>query len=347
MAQAPYKRVYEALLAEVRERKLLPGIALPGENCLAETYRVSRPTLRRALQLLAAEGYIECRAGIGWSIVTNDPKPVPARMHELVIGTDIVSDDWGAYYYDPLLRGMRRGAENRRCRLQLVRLDPEKGIWPGPVDALALVKARPDEYAQLARISAEIPVVLLNRMPPQPELGYFAVDYRAESQRAVEYLLQIGHRRIAVISEARVSEVCTQRVEGWRDAFRQEGLAVPEELNCRSGAIGEVERFLKEQRPTAVYVVIGSCVMPTLLAAERAKLRIPEELSLFSFDDMGGANLPDVPISCVKMPLDTMGELAVDFLSSRCDDPAGTPPVRRIMPSALVINDSCRRLPRR
>ena len=108
MAQAPYQRVYETLLTEIRERKLVPGIALPGENSLSETYRVSRPTLRRALQLLAAEGYIECRAGIGWSIVTHDPKPLPKRNRELVIGVDMVSDDWGAFYYEPFLRGMRR-----------------------------------------------------------------------------------------------------------------------------------------------------------------------------------------------------------------------------------------------
>ncbi|WP_294505056.1 GntR family transcriptional regulator [uncultured Victivallis sp.] len=354
MALAPYQRVYETLLTEIRERKLVPGIALPGENSLSETYRVSRPTLRRALQLLATEGYLECRAGIGWSILTHDPKPQPERDRELVIGVDVVSDDWGAFYYEPFLRGMRRSAGNRRCRLQLIQFDSENGIRPGPVDALALVKAQPADFQTLAGINETTPVVLLNRMPPQPDLSYFSADYRVESKRVVEYLLQIGHRRIAVISNSKLSEssraqfdVCAQRIDGWRDAFRDEELEPPEELNCRDHSIGGIERFLREQRPTAVFATIGCCVMPTLLAAERAQMRIPGELSLFSFDDMGAATLPDVPISCVKMPLETMGELAVDFLSSRCDDPENTPPVHRIMSSALVINDSCRKLPRR
>ena len=179
------------------------------------------------------------------------------------------------------------------------------------------------------------------------DLSYFSVDYRAESKRAVEYLLQIGHRRIAVISENKSSEVCAQRIDGWRDAFLAEGLEPPEELNSRDNSLTGIERFLLERRPTAIFAAIGSCVMPTLLAVERAQLRIPDELSFFSFDDMGGATLPDVPISCVKMPLETMGELAVDFLSGRCDDPENTPPVHRLMPSALVINDSCRKLSRR
>ena len=56
MAEAPYKRIYRILKTAVQERKLLPGVILPGEICLAESYQVSRPTVRKALQMLAAEG---------------------------------------------------------------------------------------------------------------------------------------------------------------------------------------------------------------------------------------------------------------------------------------------------
>lgn len=346
MARAPYLQVYDTLLTQIKERKILPGIAMPGENCLAESYGVSRPTLRRALQKLAAEGFIGCRPGIGWTVIANDPVQPSQRQRELVIGIDIVADDWGAFYYAPILRGMRRAAAERRCRLQLLEKNLASDSNLDPIDALALVKVHPEEYDFFARSSANgKPVVLLNRMPPQPELGFIAVDYRAEAVRAVEYLLQIGHRRIAIISERPHSDVSNQRIEGWRQAFRQAGLEPPEDLNLRPESITEAKlgQVLLRHRPTAIFVAMGCCVMPTLLAAARVNLRIPEEISLFSFDDIGAAALPDTPISCIKMPLDTMGELAIDYLARRFDNPDATPVIRRIMPSALVINESCRR----
>ncbi len=345
MAEAPYKQVYRVLLTAIRERKLLPGVILPGELCLAESYHVSRPTVRRALQMLASEGFMECRAGVGWSVVSSDPSPRTSRRRELVIGTDLVADDWeGAFYYRPFLRGMRHAVEERRCRLQLIRLDPGKGITPGPVDALALVRYGPQEYSRLAQIaSSGVPVILLNRMPPQPELAYLAVDYREESRRAVEYLLLTGHRRIAVISENATSLACADRVSGWRAAFQQIHLEAPEELNVQDISIAGLERFLVQARPTALFLASGRCVVPALLAAERARMRIPEDLSFFSFDDTGAARLADIMISCIKMPLETMAEQAVDYLCRRCDGPANQPVLRKILSATLAINDSCRR----
>ena len=346
MPEAPYKRIYKILKTAVQERKLLPGVILPGEICLAESYQVSRPTVRKALQMLAAEGFMECHPGVGWSVLSSDPPPRSERRRELVIGTDLIEEDWeGAFYYRTFLRGMRHAAENLHCRLQLIRLDPEKGITPGPVDAAALTRTNPKEYSRLAQIAGSgTPVILLNRMPPQTELAYLSVDYREEARRAVEYLILIGHRKIAVISENPNSMACAERAAGWRIAFQQNLLTIPEELNWKDISISGLEGFLKKNRPSALFVTSGRCVVPALLAAERARMRIPEDLSFFSFDDTGAACLTDSMISCVKMPLETMGEQAVDYLCRRCDNPAEQPIVRKILSATLAINDSCQRV---
>ncbi len=346
MPRAPYLKVYDTLLSQIKDRKMLPGIAMPGENSMAETYGVSRPTLRRALLKLADEGYIGCRSGIGWTVIANNPTSPSHRQRELVIGIDIADDDWGAFYYTPILRGMRRTVAGRGCRLQLLEHSPTESNLDS-IDALALVKALPEDFNDLAKLSAGgKPVVLLNRMPPQPELGFIAVDYQAEAARAVGYLLLTGHRRIAIISEHKTSEVSNQRIAGWRQAYHEAGLSVPEELIMSPKSITEHElsRLLKEYHPSAIFVAMGCCFMSTLMALARANLRIPEDVSLFSFDDLGAASFSDTAISCVKMPLDTMGELAIDYLVRRCDEPDATPAIRRLMPASLVISDSCRKV---
>lgn len=59
------RRVYLLLREEISNGAFPPGSLLPGENRLAETYDVSRVTIRKALEVLAAEGWIEKRLGAG------------------------------------------------------------------------------------------------------------------------------------------------------------------------------------------------------------------------------------------------------------------------------------------
>ena len=174
--------------------------------------------------------------------------------------------------------------------------------------------------------------------------GFLEYTRREEARRAVDYLILIGHRKIAVVSESPNSMACAERTAGWRSAFQQNHLPVPEELNWKEISISGLEEFLRRNRPTALFVTSGRCVVPALLAAERARMRIPEDLSFFSFDDTGAACLTDSMISCVKMPLETMGEQAVDYLCRRCDNPAEQPIVRKILSATLAINESCQRV---
>ena len=81
--------------------------------------------------------------------------------------------------------------------------------------------------------------------------------------------------------------------------------------------------------------------MPTLLALAQANLRIPDDVSVISFDDINGVQLNDHLLSCVKMPQEAMGEIAVNYLRNACTAPKTTPVLRQIMSPALFISESC------
>ncbi|NKX45771.1 UTRA domain-containing protein [Roseicyclus persicicus] len=67
------RRVYLLLREEISNGAFAPGVRLPGEHKLAETFEVSRITIRRALDALAADGWIEKRTGSGSVVLPRDP----------------------------------------------------------------------------------------------------------------------------------------------------------------------------------------------------------------------------------------------------------------------------------
>lgn len=70
-----YRLIYEALRAEIADRKYAPGDALPSENELCNRYKVTRPTVRKALDMLTADGFITRHQGRK-SVVKGTPKGI-------------------------------------------------------------------------------------------------------------------------------------------------------------------------------------------------------------------------------------------------------------------------------
>ena len=250
-----YQSIYRDLLQQIRNGKLIPGLGLPGENSLAESYHVSRPTLRKALHLLADDGYVCCQPGVGRKVLRTSPV-VPCDDLRITVGIDFGGEEWAMFYHEPFLRGMRKVAEVNHCALQLIDIDYKTGRISGEVDALALGKATKEHYPVLEKIAENIPIILFNRMPVEKKLAYISVDYRQASILPVEYLIRYGHRRIAVISQAN-SLVSQERVQGWRIALEENGISYSPDLIYSGNNISGLVDFLKTQKPTAEFDAIG------------------------------------------------------------------------------------------
>ena len=141
------RRVYLLLKGEIAAGRLTPGTSLPGEQKLAETHGVSRVTVRRALETLAADGLIEKRTGAG-SVVT-------AKSDEAAISADI--DDAHAR------RSCGWGARRRRgsCRSPTARR--RRASRP----ALGLAEGQAVQTAVRVRLVGETPFSHLTTHVPE------------------------------------------------------------------------------------------------------------------------------------------------------------------------------------
>ncbi|NWF71291.1 MAG: LacI family DNA-binding transcriptional regulator [Chloroflexi bacterium] len=122
------------------------------------------------------------------------------------------------------------------------------------------------------------------------------IDNVAAAQRAVEYLLQLGHRRIAYVGDVLDDEyhfpTSQDRCEGYRQALEAYGIA-PNPDYCRLGAHGRdvAQRLTSEllalpEPPTAIFAMSDIQALGCITAIHETGRRVPDDISVIGFDDI-------------------------------------------------------------
>jgi LacI family transcriptional regulator len=214
------------------------------------------------------------------------------------------------------------------------------------VDGLVLVGAtHPPDLFRLMETHG-VPYVLswaLDKAGRHPCVGF---DNRAAATRLVKYLLELGHRRFAMISGITLNnERALERRDAVRDALAARGIklapscVVEKPFTLGAGREGLAELLdARQGAPTAV--ICGNDVLAIGAIAEchARGLRVPEDVSITGFDDMEIAALITPSLTTVRFPTAELGSLAAQHLLARL---AGkSVPQRRELPVELVVRES-------
>lgn len=191
----------------------------------------------------------------------------------------------------------------------------------------------------------DIPVVLVNRNLNSFQGDMVLLDNFKAGYEATMHLIDLGHKRIGFVKGHTSSSASRQRYEGFCQAMKNYGLDVLEEnifyseMKIESGEkIGEL--ILEcENRPTGMIVVNDSTALGLMSACVNKGIKIPEELSIVSFDNTIFAQWGKVPLTSVDQNVKEMGERAVEVMMRRIEDP-GMDSERIILTPKLVIRES-------
>jgi LacI family transcriptional regulator, xylobiose transport system transcriptional regulator len=199
------------------------------------------------------------------------------------------------------------------------------------------------QHAQLA--VSGIPLVALDPMgePEHPTPSVGATNWSG-GVTATRHLLELGHRRIAVISGPLEFLCARARLEACRAALDTAGLPLDDRF-IRSGhfwgddALHFAEELLAlPDRPTAIICGNDFQALGVYEAARRAGLRIPHDISVVGFDDIPVARWWPPPLTTVRQPFSEMGEVAARMLLQLA---AGTPPASRVeVATTLIVRES-------
>lgn len=162
---------------------------------------------------------------------------------------------------------------------------------------------------------------------------------------AVEHLLEYGHRDILLLNVS--TPFNNDRADGYRRAFEERGLPYnPDHIVTLGGGLEdreEIESLIQERRPTAILAGTYMIGKNTIHVCQKLQLRIPEDISLVTFDDVEWPEL--LGVTAVAQPIQYIGLTAVRMILDRIDgkNPDQRPIVTRVEPH-LVVRNSVRRL---
>lgn len=215
-------------------------------------------------------------------------------------------------------------------------------------DALIFSIEQENEARVVRAVEAsKLPVVMIERDLPVP-VSAVGADHLAGTRHATEHLLQLGHRRIAVISGGRGNRVARDRLTGFTEAVRAAGLEPdPSLLFLDSFAADygyrQTQHLLSlKDAPTAI-LALGMRLLPGVLSAlQNLRCRLPEDISLIAGNDSDLAQMATPRITAIRYDPEALGREAALLVLDQLNAVAGTADVRRIViPTELVLRGSC------
>lgn len=199
-------------------------------------------------------------------------------------------------------------------------------------------------------LAARIPCVVINNLIEDLQADCIAVDNVGGAEAAVNYLISLGHRKIAHISGDVITQAAAQRLEGYRRALKKNNLPIDEGYifktdYSRGQARGAAEKLLKMPVPaTAVFVASDSMALEVMAVAREMGKEIPKDLSIVGFDDNPSGLYGPVALTTVRQPLIKMAEESVKLLNTLMTQKKKEKPKNVILPAELVVRESCQPL---
>lgn len=348
-------QVKERLLEAVASGRFEAGERLPSERELAAHFAVSRVTLRQAISELVFEGVLETFPGKGTYVRQRRAAPRPRTGNIAFIRclrksepSSITSD----VFYPAILAGAEAVAVHAgfHCIVQTFNeaRDERQRLkhLAEKVDGIICGELRQVEFLKQLQ-ATDRPVVLVSPSVITTEVDVVEADNEGGARLGVEYLAELGHRRIAFIGGNPSSLPSKQRIAGYLQGLEGVGIAPEKARQLSYGwrledGYRAMKELLSERRPpTAVFAASDLLALGAYQAAQEAGVRVGSELSILGFDDIQLASQSRPPLSTVRVLRREIGEHAARLLFDWIEGRRGHP-VKLVVPTRLKIRESTR-----
>lgn len=298
----------------ISTRQLKEDDKIPTEKEMIEQFKVSRITVANALNELAREGWIYRIPGRG-TFVKGVPEQeiIPEKSasapvlessnHSERPKIGLIFPFVDDYFAIRLIRGITDAMEDSEYSLVMMfsfnSKEREKEIirdLKNKVEGLIIFPVDAEIYNEeiITLKMSEYPFVLIDRYLPGVETNAVYSDSMLASKLAVEHLWSLGHREIAICSDSPVPTVSVDdRINGYMNALRARGAMInPAMLLTDFDSDMDMLdpehplfRYIKNRVATAFIALNGNLGFKIWSIAKRAGIKVPEELSIVTFDN--------------------------------------------------------------
>lgn len=353
-----YRQIYDFVFENIVSGAYQADGRLPTDGQLMRRFGSSRATVAKAMQELERAGLIQRRPGAGSFLKPADRasgtfvstliaglgdtkffEPICAQIAQAchVCGLSLV---WGPH--SPSLP-IKEGTEIEKICAGFI-AQRVKGVFFVP-DELAEGEAV-NRNIEIARTLTEagITVVLLDRdVVPYPEQGPYdlvGIDNVSAGFKQTRHLVECGCRRILYVT--RPGRLCTKdaRIEGYRLALQQAGIKFFPEHIC-SGHTEDPAfcNALLRLKPDGIVCFHDPVAIHLISNFQRLRVAIPRSVKIVGLDDVHYSELLPIPISTLRQPCGSIGDMAADIMVRRINHETH-PPRRVLFDTRLIVRQS-------
>ena len=261
-----------------------------------------------------------------------------------------IQSDW----YTKLLNGINEVVEEKQYGLLINTIAgvfaPQvvyRKVFQNAVDGVLMVSPYLEEKDVLQMMDHRIPIVLIGYRTDDPGIDFVDSDNAQAVEQAVEYLVKLGHKKIACISgPSEISRNAADRKLGFKQAVQKNGLSAPEEYVIEgnflreSGGEAMKKLLFLPNRPTAVFVSNDLMALGAWDVIVENGLTVGEDISLVGFDDIPEASTAPYSLTTIKQDYRTISMEATKVLIEKIQHPDEWKPRQILIPTQLIMRQS-------
>ncbi len=257
-------------------------------------------------------------------------------------------------FYYPFLVGVEHAAEELDFDLVLFTStstrDGRRHLYRQGVnrlrlaDGAVLLGSEEDKEEVQRLVEEQYPFVFIGRRDlPHGRISYSAADYAAATQEMMDYLFDLGHRRIAYLGAPVVTESALDRRRGFQEAYRQRAIPLDPQwiwLHAERNLTAVLGTFLK-QGITAVVAETGPFAPLIVQSCHELGVKLPQDLSLAFLGDLSDELPWELEATTFAIPRQEMGAAAVKLLAELLAQKDVTAVRQVTLPCRLSLGNSC------
>ena len=264
---------------------------------------------------------------------------------QIIRGAETAAREKG---YSLIAVNSAESVERQTELLSLLRSQQVEGI-------LLVIAAGSTPANQMTRlIDAGVPVVCLDRVPERIPVDSVSVEDVTAAQMGTEHLLQMGYRRIAIVTGPLSLKNERRRLQGYEQSLKCAGIAPEEDLVWQGNLRSEdLEAMCRERlrnparRPDAIFCTNGPTGLAALRGLRDCGLSTPDDIGFVTFDELTLDDLFRPALTTILQPAYEIGHKASEILLERIAQGKDRQQVRTVrLPATLKIRESSRRFSR-
>lgn len=302
---------------------------------------ISPETTARILEIARRLGYVPNAAARSLSSkrATSIGMIVPTMAENTAYSVvfNQVSLTAARHNYSVMLGSSQRSTELERRHCQM--------MCENQAGALIVASSGSDVSHISEACRGRVPVIYIGGKTDLGEEYSLTCDYRHSAVLVVEYLYQLGHRDIALLTYGPRNNTIRQKEESFTQEMTRRGLTpriYTGGYADDTAAAGRdlTERLLAENAlPTAIWCASDLMALGVLNALRSHGIRVPEDLSLIGHDDLNFSSLPGLELTTLHTPMQQMGEAAVELAIELMEND-GIPRAHQIFLTSLVVRST-------